>query len=483
MTKLDNPSGATEATGAQVTDLGTRKKLGGAEFKLCLVDQALVTNDDIVAASKLDVATAAIKTDYAENGFAAGCKTLSTSEAATSLGEAKFTDLKVGVYTLTETKAPKGYVASKPGLVFIPMTDPATHNTWMYDVYVYPKNSKVGVDKKVSDTDKQVGQDVTYDVTADVPALAAAADFKGMRFDDLLDKRLSTTVDKISLLAYKGTTAVPSLALARDTDYKVQVYANQGDNHDQQKIVLVLTTAGLKKVADARVAGTIDKLDMRFDATVNGSGVILNTAQVYTNAGSGAGYFEPGPDTPPDTPPTPPTDTPTVYSAWGKVEINKFATGVDHLAGAEFDLYQCSGTDAAPKLEGTPLTVNNKNHWVTTADATTVIDGIHVTDYANNAPIPTVTKTYCLVETKAPSGYELLAKPVKFNLTVGAIAAGSGPKQVNEVATLSVTKDIENVKYTPKLPLTGGAGVAAFGLIGLAIIAGGATWMKRRAKA
>lgn len=49
-------------------------------------------------------------------------------------------------------------------------------------------------------------------------------------------------------------------------------------------------------------------------------------------------------------------------------------------------------------------------------------------------------------------------------------------------STINVATDVVNIPVKPKLPMTGGAGVALFGFLGLAIIGGGVYAAKRNTK-
>jgi len=109
---------------------------------------------------------------------------------------------------------------------------------------------------------------------------------------------------------------------------------------------------------------------------------------------------------------------------------------------------------------------------------------------------------YKLVETEAPKGYELIHQPIPFEVKVNNIKkiktktvdGKEVDRTVEEISTkpgeadktfgtnLVFGKDVVNIKVKPKLPLTGGKGVLTFGLIGLAVIAGGLTITARRSK-
>ena len=113
------------------------------------------------------------------------------------------------------------------------------------------------------------------------------------------------------------------------------------------------------------------------------------------------------------------------------------------LAGAVFSVYP-SRADA---LAGTnAISVGGVSSWTTDASGNLVISGLRYSNWANGA---TVTpgqpgyQSYWLVETKAPSGYELLAQPVETTVTS------------NDPSVVTVT--INNVPHNAgfQLPLTG----------------------------
>ena len=102
-----------------------------------------------------------------------------------------------------------------------------------------------------------------------------------------------------------------------------------------------------------------------------------------------------------------------------------------------------------------------------------------MTDIQNSTE--TIDNSYCLVETKAPAGYELLTQPVVFNLK-------KDDRKENTVGTTTVTLskqvDVTNNRSTTlKLPATGGMGILIVVLAGLAIIGGGAYAARRNSAA
>ena len=127
-----------------------------------------------------------------------------------------------------------------------------------------------------------------------------------------------------------------------------------------------------------------------------------------------------------------------------------------------------------------PLTVNGVDKWTTGEDGTITIDGLHVTDFADNAQVTDVKK-FCLKETKAPAGYALPEKNItEIDFTRDNIAKTGELKGDDKVTLVS---EIENIKRdTPNLPMTAGAGVGILAAIGAAIVAAGAWFARRTAR-
>lgn len=372
-------------------------------------------------------------------------KTTTTYEKKTSgQGEAKFSDLPLGIYLVEETNAPDGIVSGAPFIVSIPMVNEAS-DAWNYDVIAYPKNSETKTEKTVKDADKHIQDAYTYTINADAPKWGEGKKLTAFRFEDQLDKRLD--FQKVTEVKTGGTT------LTANTDYTVNKPAENGN-----KLVVKLTEQGLAKVKSG------DKLSLTFDVKrkeVGDTTELKNQADVIFNN--------------PNTGNEVKNKTNEVVTYHGKLKVVKKdgkETG-KVLEGAEFELYQCtSATDLGAKVE-----VKNVSKWTTGADGTFSIDGLHVTDFEDNKEAP-ATKKFCLKETKAPAGYEL----PKENVTVVDFTrdniAKTGEYEGDDKVTL--VSQVDNIKRdTPNLPMTGGAGVGILGAIG-ALIAGAGVWFARR---
>ncbi|CAB0585120.1 isopeptide-forming domain-containing fimbrial protein [Corynebacterium diphtheriae] len=317
---------------------------------------------------------------------------------------------------------------------------------WNYNVHAYPKNySEKKPEKKVVDSGKNVGDEITYTVTAYAQRIRENQRRTVMRIEDTLDNKLTApSPDDVKVAGFEA-----------NTDYQVSV--------EGQKVTVTFLAPGLKKIENGQ------KIEVTIPATVRemGDGDVKNKAKVFDN----------DPNTGDENKPK---ETPEVHTYYGGVKFTKVEAGTENkLAGAEFKVYGVKQGQTCDKasIDGNKLAqvkVNGKEQTYTSeADTGLVtIDGLHVNDYANATEgTKNLYTSYCLVETKSPKGFELLARPVEFTVS---------KNDHGKVLNINTTGKIENLKdRTPELPMTGGDGVGILAAIGAAIIGAGA-WFARR---
>lgn len=361
-------------------------------------------------------------------------------------GKVAFENLDLGIYLVEETKAPDGIVTGAPFIVSVPMVNEAS-DAWNYDVIAYPKNTETTTKKTVKDADQNIQDAYTYTINADAPTWGAGKSLTAFRFEDRLNQRLD--FQKVTEVK-AGETALGA------GDYEVNNPAENGN-----KLVVKLTDQGLAKVKSG------DKMSLTFEVKrkeVGDTTELKNQADVIFNN--------------PNTGNEVKNKTNEVVTYHGKLKVVKKDGKEDGkvLEGAEFELYQCT---AANKLGG-KLTVKEQDKWTTGADGTITIDGLHVTDFADNAQVTDIKK-FCLKETKAPAGYALPENPVTEIEFTRENIAKTGELEGDDAVTL--VSEIENIKRdTPNLPMTGGAGVGILAAIGAAIVAAGAWFARRTAR-
>ena len=451
----DDTNGTAEGTGLEDNTV-TGTPLDGAEFTV-----ERLTNVDLTTQAgweKLAGYNGNVDTAKADGTDAAIKKTTAGGGLAT------FDSLPLGAYIVTETKTPAGYVGSKPFIITVPMTHPTDLNKWVYDVHAYPKNSKAGIEKTVKDdTTPAIGSEISYTIKSDIPA-AEALDFYDVV--DQYDKRVELPEANIALKIINGKTG--DVTLAKGTDYTL-VAAN-GTDGKTKFWTAEFTADGRKKLLDNRKDDNT-KVQMDLSGTVKdkveSDGLFKNKAILLPNAPSNGWKPNSGTVPPPDYPNS------EVVSKFGKVKITKVSAKDANakLAGAEFEVWKCTPQSTpSANFESVDASLDEKLSPAGTATYTTdangevTIDGLRNNDWENNAAVAN-PGYYCLVETKAPEGFELQTRPIAFQVLT------SNSTEANTYTLNTTVKDVpKNGGFN--LPLTGAAGVGV--LIGAgALLVGG----------
>lgn len=228
-------------------------------------------------------------------------------------GRADFTSLPVGLYLVRETNAPASVVnGMDPFLVSIPL---ATNGVWNYDVTVYPKNSTGGLTKTVNDAAAyEIGDTITWTITAKVPAMPATDDFTQFVLRDNKDARLAFAGNGTVTLRTAANVVVPLVP----ADYTITQSGNQA--------VLTFTGPGYVKLAQAPLGTVTWVLDTTVVGPIGTEGVLTNDADLFVN----------GTEFDADA-----------QSNWGNLEVFKYATideSRESLQGAVFEIFTDAGT-------------------------------------------------------------------------------------------------------------------------------------------
>ena len=290
-------------------------------------------------------------------------------------------------------------------------------------ITINEKNQYVTDDKTIPETDKhsQIGQEITYTLTVQVPATATEQIVltdtmsKGLTFKEVKSQKIGTT-DATD--AQKGAVSDVSAAANDATKFTITYTADQ---------VKALVADGTAKTINIEVTVIVNK-----DAAIDTD--IPNTLDLKY----GNNY-----DAVPKT-----VNTKTTKFDFDKVDGTDSTT---KLTGAEFQLLQNNAVIKLVEVEA------GKTYRVATADeANTAKDKI-VTN-GNTVTINGLDGdlTYQLKETKAPTGYNVMSPD-----TV----------DVKPETSVFTHQNIENNKGT-QLPSTGGIGTTIFYIIGAVLVIG-----------
>lgn len=378
---------------------------------------------------------------------------------------------------------------AKPFLVTLPMTEPVNKQTWMYDVHVYPKNQSDTITKEVKDegtvtfggnaSPTTLGgaakHEVTYTITSSITDGSEPLG-KYVIYDEI-DPRVD--IQSIDLKLSDNT------ALACGTDYDIKIAGNAvacdkiadaNPKNGKVEIAFKDTDPATDGVQLGKLEGNRDKdvvTTIKVQVNDEGAkGIIENTASFIPNKP----WEESNPGkTIPSNP---------VESRYGDLNLEKVdaKNNATKLDGAVFSIYK-AGKDG--KCDDADVKADPLYTGVTTAGGgKAAVKGLQASDWYDGKA-QTEKQGYCLVETKAPEGYNLLAQPIHFYVTANkkVVTAADGTttetaieEATQEPASLTYTVNNEKSNLDNELPKTGGAGTLALALAGLACIGGGIGW-------
>lgn len=469
------PHNGTKLTEEQLKTLTSQKPLEGVKFDLYKVkDVDVSTNDGVAVASK--IGNMVLPGDVVEKGIQVDGKNY-TLEAATpasattnAQGEAVFTvpnvGLADGVYVVVENLKDSGNLKTADGdvdkakvtpaapfAVSVPMTKP--DGTGLNkDVHVYPKNQVNDLTKTVKDAGKNVGDDIVY--TISTTSTGADTNGKdGINREDLGGVyKIVDTLDPN--LTYKSVTVKVNDKVVTEGENGYQVTKEATGNPAQDKVTVSFKGTTLDTIA----AGA--KVELELTANVkkdSAVGVIPNQAKLYPNDWAKKNDK--------------PVVSPKVETKFGDIVIKKVNKDGAVLAGAKFSVHLDNSADKDCSSYGDAI----KTSEATGENGLISIKGLHLTNFVDNKEVPEADQhPYCLVETQAPAGYQLLPKPVSFKLTkegsVTDLSAAAEAKAGNAL-------DITNFK-NPGLPLTGAQGILLVSVLGLILVSVGVVLTVKR---
>jgi len=428
----------TAGTGVELTGANTPSGtlIDGITFKVYTISAADITAKGQPAVGVPYTVTGTTLSDGTNSYGLTEAASITTGTDGTGVAEA--TDLADGLYIVVEQPSPLVDSVSDPFIVTLPMTNPSGNGV-MTTVHAYPKNEKLTIHKDVDKTSVQVGDPISFTITAKVPS--DLAESKLYQIIDTLDPALTYT--GVSFVGASTSASGPfsQIPLTRGTDYTVTPSGN--------KITIDFPVDGVLKAAG------VHYVQITIDATVNSAitdathnNIVTNTANIdFVNKFGDKAV-------PGDHKDTESNET-TTHAASIEV-VKQDANGTKITASnATFKI--------ATAPDGTGFLRQDSNGNVLRPGATGYSDATDIVLDTGTTGIASFdglddTADYWLVETKAPTGYNLLTSPKKIDFS-------SATEDNGWLATINV---VDNKGYT--LPLTGAAGVAIFTIAGIVLL-------------
>lgn len=341
---------------------------------------------------------------------------------------ATFADLAMGEYFIRPTSTTSVYQ-----LMLQKVEPTVVDGTYKIDDLTFSaKHEEVSVDKAADKTSVTKNEKINYTITVDIPTYSDEAIDKMFWVEDVMDDGLALDVDSLKFTIESDTVDADAYTLTTDISgndtFKISVDNAKYDTYWK--------------------ANAAKPLVITYTATLNDdTTTVVNTKETNTAKFNYSFY--------------PYTNNREEKTASKEVntfaiKINKYRAGepTTKLAGAKFDLYrtvypgETGVTIPHTSIQGIKL----EGDKVTAADGSVTFDKYEANDDNYD---------YYLVETQAPSGYNLLDNAVKVNFTDDDVAMTDGVYTVK----------VENTSGI-QLPITGGTGTVIFTVVGIALMVG-----------
>lgn len=349
---------------------------------------------------------------------------------------ATFANLAMGEYFIRPTSTTSVYQ-----LMLQKIEPTVVNGTYVIDDVTFSaKHQEVSVTKTADKTSVTKNEKVTYTITVDIPTYATGATDRSFSVSDLLPDGLTIDTDSINVilkyLGFESTLREGTYTLDKtatdDYTFKFSVDSTQ-----------YLYWAGLGG----------HQLIITYTATLNDDATTaVNTKETNTVTFDYSNY--------PYVENSHEQKTATFDVTTFAIKIDKFVKGdkTKKLAGAKFDLYR-TATQAEIDAE-TSVEIPHTSIQGIKLEGDKVTDDNGAATFAKYEANGT-NYDYYLVETQAPSGYNLLDDAVKVKFTDADVENTAG------VYTVKVSNS-----SGIQLPITGGTGTVIFTIIGIALMVG-----------
>ena len=485
---IDNSGGyGNPGTGNEPGPLAGRELLGGIRFQI----QKVNVQENVEYRNPAGMNLTFDAGFGTRTGTTGAKETANHGRVVFDLGTGRVAD---GLYLVTELPDEKIAKPAEPFFVWVPQTNRGNRESLIYNVQAHPKNilkteldpekTVGGMDTSVDGSDSfsiKAGQEFTWRLQTDIPPglyyiLDQAMELDGVKYPvgseiyadyfriiDQLSPQLILT--QVSTMEYfDGTDWVPFAS----RHYSVTPSTVPAAGITGAEVVFELEKTGMKWLIENEIKQIRGVITTKTPADFNGE--IENTLEVE--------YKTPGLE--PIEEEIPPISLYTGGFDMLKVDAKGNAITSDK---AEFKLAESLADANAGRFLSTDGKFYTEaelptgvTHIVFTTDAT---GRVQFNGLALDVKATPISKTYWIVETKAPAGYNLLKEPISRLVTVG--------KSTLTIEGLKGTGDVIVNHPDTELPFTGGDGRTLLIIIALAVIAIGTGAVvadrKRRRKA
>ena len=348
-------------------------------------------------------------------------------------GKATFTGLPMGEYFIRPTSSTSVYQ-----LMLQKVEPTVVDGKYVIDDLTFnAKHKEVSVDKAADKTSVTKGEKVTYTITVDIPTYASQAVDKSFYVSDLLPNGL--TIDPASIKVQIDGTDVDTAAYTLDTTAVAEY-------------TFKLSVSAAQYTASWSANGG-KRLVITYTATLNNNdttAVNVKETNTVTFDYSFYPYVENSHKQKMDT-----VDVTTFA-----IKIDKYVKNDEDakLANAKFDLYRTA--TQAEVIAGSAVNIPHTTENGIKLESDLVTDANGTATFAKYEANGT-KYDYYLVETQAPSGYNILDNAVKVNFTDAEVEATAGVYTVKVPNSSGI-----------QLPITGGTGTVIFTIIGITLMVG-----------
>lgn len=432
--KFESPHGLSFAANGLPQDTNGLNPVAGATFKATVVPGFdPLTNEGQRAIAQLSVDQALELTKG---------KSPQVIAKTNSFGDGSLAPLSAGLYLVQETDIQPGFVGSAPFLVALPLTNPATQNSSLSTVHVYPKDALAGITLDVRD-DHAVkrGDTIFWTSHSSIPMLA---DIDGYQIVHTIAPQLRPN-GKVTV----GFDCSDCPALEQDVDYTVVF-----DDHSNSYTINFLDK-GLRKLDGVVEKHPTAQVEVELSTEVLRAGIHENSVELYPSMEAIENRRGV-------------SDTAETKGGPLTIVVHEVDNPKERIADTGVRLF-LSEQDA--RAGTNPVEIDGVSEWFTGPDGRVLIDGLRFSGFANGLDIPESSdkfRRYWVVPTQIPDAWFLVNNRPQF----GQVYSTDEPEEVVCLVQRAPAKTEEGlidkiivgiIPFIPFIPFLGFAGGSSEG--------------------